>query len=819
MWRVRISLSRSCRSVFGLCLVPLVALSACGSADGKNSLTSVTPSAPDATCPAGGVTIKTGIDTNGNGVLDDSEATATNELCSGAASAPGSLVATTSLPSGDPNCAAGGVAIQRGLDNGAGGGIAGDGILQAGEVTATQYVCNGTTPTFPGSTTQPPGAGTNTIVTAGGDGTTFNGGSAGNVDLTLANGSLGGHVKLFKSGTVDASFTMPAEPAFHAGSAPATISIDTRVKRYAATTGVTDAIFLVDNDPALYVLVGGVATPATSLSIAAGKTVTFEHNSNGSTAAFTVVGDVKNAGTITSDKLGDAKSLANVQISCASFYGEAGSSVALAGAAAAGSLGGAGGSFFVYANAHVMNQGTITTTGGTGDDGGLGGAVRWSVYPGDLYNMGAITADGGVGAVGGGGGAGTVVLESGYRTLHNAGAISASGGNGVTFGGNGNYLALTVNSLGALSNNVALQARGGTCSAADCDGGSGGPVYLQAYSADLLSNGDINTAGADAKGTGAGGDGGALDIYDYTDTSFTGNVSIATGSVRVAGNLVMKGGAGARGGGGGHLALYDDPSNVPQGQEIVLYGYTDIKANGGNSTGGGGGRGGRVSFSNAYSQFPGGGSQGPGGGVINYASVSAKGGNGQQGGRGGNYAMSTQTSFTFNSPNEIAANFGATFDLRGGSSSANGTPGAVAGSFRMIGVSGVENHADVNSTSGSATGANADGGSGPTSFLEADTGPATNTGAITVSGGTSASRGGGFGGGFHIYGTLATNSGALTSNGGNGMTTGGGGGSLELNSSPNGPSVSTGAFSVVGGTGTVAGTKGNVTVDGANVTP
>ena len=48
---------------------------------------------------------------------------------------------------------------------------------------------------------------------------------------------------------------------------------------------------------------------------------------------------------------------------------------------------------------------------------------------------------------------------------------------------------------------------------------------------------------------------------------------------------------------------------------------------------------------------------------------------------------------------------------------------------------------------------------------------------------------------------------------------GGNGGRITLNSSPNGPSKSTGAFSVSGGTGTTAGNKGVVTVDGSDVTP
>jgi hypothetical protein len=53
-----------------------------------------------------------------------------------------SLTKTSAEPAG-ANCADGGQKVETGLDNGDGGGTANDGILQAGEVDATSYVCNG----------------------------------------------------------------------------------------------------------------------------------------------------------------------------------------------------------------------------------------------------------------------------------------------------------------------------------------------------------------------------------------------------------------------------------------------------------------------------------------------------------------------------------------------------------------------------------------------------------------------------------------------------------------------------------------------------
>ncbi len=54
-------------------------------ATGANSVVyAVNKSAPIATCPNGGITVQSGIDTNGNGVLDPSEVTSTQYVCNGA---------------------------------------------------------------------------------------------------------------------------------------------------------------------------------------------------------------------------------------------------------------------------------------------------------------------------------------------------------------------------------------------------------------------------------------------------------------------------------------------------------------------------------------------------------------------------------------------------------------------------------------------------------------------------------------------------------------------------------------------------------------
>jgi hypothetical protein len=62
------------------------------------------------------------------------------------------------------NCTSGGVRIDVGLDNGDGGGTAGDRVLQSGEIDQTRYVCNADAPIFnasavSSSTTVPVGGG------------------------------------------------------------------------------------------------------------------------------------------------------------------------------------------------------------------------------------------------------------------------------------------------------------------------------------------------------------------------------------------------------------------------------------------------------------------------------------------------------------------------------------------------------------------------------------------------------------------------------------------------------------------------------------
>src|SRR5205814_2400183 len=93
---------------------------------------------PDHACPASGVMIQQGLDLNGNGLLDPSEVTSSETFCGGVSI---QLTTARTLALGDVNCPLGGVTTQSGVDDGAGGGVANDSILQAGEVRTTRTAC------------------------------------------------------------------------------------------------------------------------------------------------------------------------------------------------------------------------------------------------------------------------------------------------------------------------------------------------------------------------------------------------------------------------------------------------------------------------------------------------------------------------------------------------------------------------------------------------------------------------------------------------------------------------------------------------------
>lgn len=105
--------------------------------DGHSTLLTTTDLPVGADCPAGGVLVSSGVDLNSDGVLDEAEVSSTEIVCNGVDGRGGaSLVSVVEEPPGEA-CAAGGQAVYSGVDSN------GDGLLQPEEATSTSFVCNG----------------------------------------------------------------------------------------------------------------------------------------------------------------------------------------------------------------------------------------------------------------------------------------------------------------------------------------------------------------------------------------------------------------------------------------------------------------------------------------------------------------------------------------------------------------------------------------------------------------------------------------------------------------------------------------------------
>lgn len=121
----------------------LATLAACGGGSGETASTAATPLPALATavpttsdsCTDGAMTIRIGLDANANGVLDESEVSYTQLVCTGDGEAAWQ-VSFVAEPAG-ANCAAGGQRALFGPDTD------GDGVVQASESRTSGYVCNG----------------------------------------------------------------------------------------------------------------------------------------------------------------------------------------------------------------------------------------------------------------------------------------------------------------------------------------------------------------------------------------------------------------------------------------------------------------------------------------------------------------------------------------------------------------------------------------------------------------------------------------------------------------------------------------------------
>lgn len=93
-------------------------------------------------CPTGGVAVKTGLDADRSGTLEDGEVSQTTYVCNGPAGQAGEAALVRLVPElPGVHCTAGGTAVQTGTDTD------GNGTLEDAEVLETAYVCNGVSTT------------------------------------------------------------------------------------------------------------------------------------------------------------------------------------------------------------------------------------------------------------------------------------------------------------------------------------------------------------------------------------------------------------------------------------------------------------------------------------------------------------------------------------------------------------------------------------------------------------------------------------------------------------------------------------------------
>ena len=139
-----------------VCLLIAAGVASCGSSG--NDVSTVTQaseaiavamvnSAPIASCPNGGMTVQSGIDTNANQILELSEATNSQYICNGVNGTDGmdgamgtssynAQIAVTAEPIGS-HCSDGGSLVNVGWD------VNNNAILDASEITSFSYICKG----------------------------------------------------------------------------------------------------------------------------------------------------------------------------------------------------------------------------------------------------------------------------------------------------------------------------------------------------------------------------------------------------------------------------------------------------------------------------------------------------------------------------------------------------------------------------------------------------------------------------------------------------------------------------------------------------
>ena len=814
-------------SMMSLTVLFTSALGGCGSdATGPTGPTTelvvVAAIAPGATCPSGGIAVTSGTDQNGDGTLDADEITNTQDVCNGPQQPdPAVVLGTTILAEGSDACPLGGSLVSSGLDNGDGGGTAGNGALEAGEVDSTIAVCSGE-PVGDYDLSPPAGApGVSVVSLNGGNATgTGEGGKAGTFRIGDSTPGLSTpmSIAVFSTGSVDTAHVVPTvTPDF--GADPLSPASDLTLSPAPLAPACVDGVvYILESAPMrlvrCHVAATNYYTVITGLNVPAGVTLTVSRN-----VALFFSEDVFIAGTVTSlPNASNARQSVSL-IARNMLVAETG---VLALEAPPGGASGAAARVSLRANGTLVNLGTLRSRGAA--HGAVVSAADNVFLRADiLYNAGAIDASGGSLATTNGAAAGNVTFTA-SRALVNVGPITAVGGSGDA-GGAGGAVTMTLEGAdragptGVLVNTGAITTTGGSCDSNAAIAGAGGNVAFSATSGRIRHTSAVNASGGGSNGVATLCTGGAGGSLSFTALSLDAGWD-AGSLIDVGGNITLAGGfAGGGGGAGGSLTV---AVRRPRGGLSRMFGYATLSLAGGNGLGtaGYGGAGGTVAHETApvasMGLFP-----------VHipeqihiHPLITATGGigaGGVAGGHGGEISLlhispgHNQTSGASDEPALLLVG-GANLVAGDGASS-----GGSSGSFVCVAYGDVVIAGPL--TLNGATGLLGS----PGGDISIDTtGDVVLSGAIGIHG-SAGLPSGGEGGNLSVFGAHVTLSGAVSAVGGGGTTSPGGHGGVVEVQSFDAPSTVTGTIDVAAGVSTDPGglnsaaQPGSITVDGVGI--
>lgn len=659
------------------------------------------------------------------------------------------------------------------------------------------------------------------ILAKGGTGTNGDGGNAGVVDIY---NYTGGDLKVLTSGSVNTSVNVPSAVPY-LGMNPRTLFAIPTITVQPLPLGNTNATILGDD---------GV-NPATGIWVKPGFTVTLSPNYDTSGDGTPATGTFERCylnvqygiyveGTVLlgrqdSVAQGDGLSLNAAQLylqTCDNIVVAASGTIDSSGSDNAAGAGGAGGYLYAPVYGTVVNRGVITSKGGNGTtSGGSGGNINIYSTSYGIYNTGTVNASGGNATAGNGGDGGAYIYwDSDYGMSYNSGSMLSVGGNGTTGGGDGGYIELYSDAVGACVNSGTINTSGGNATVSG-NGGNSSQIYIYAYSGTFRVSGTLTAKGGNAPASGTGGtynDYWAVDIENAYSDYISDNYVIGGGAVGA--NIDVAGGDGGTGGDGAHVYISADQSYYANPGKDTLYvvGYNEINTSGGNGSVNGG-AGDYIEIYSSYAEDDDGYWMGS---TYNEVPLIARGGNGTTGtgGAGGGWIDVYEDTYDYPSVVNGTVTWDrtvtntASVDVRGGDGATGGGTGGQIWfyAYRKLVNSGSMNAVGGNTTSGT-------GGAGGEVELWSDD-ELVNNASINANAGSSTLGGGGDGDYIELYARMTTTSGTLSCNGGNGATTAGDGGYIEIGFGTELPSSVSGSLTVDPGTGAVAGTLGDIWIDG-----